>query len=190
MTPVYHYPGVGTLWLGGQNAANDTDMLQANRITTRFSAKETYACKRTEGIQDWQPFRIDDILSKGVGGYHDWIKVKQRVIDIEEALRRGENILVLCKQGARRSATVVGVYLMAKTGATGKEVYDYLRAVRAVVEDILLWNLEHGPGRLQLHVDWIEQKGRLPMVLPLSECLRAVGEDLRKKPRRRCHKKS
>ena len=114
MTPVYHYPGGGTLWLGGQNAANGTDMLHSNRITTRFSTKETYACKRTIGIQDWRPFRIDDILSKGAGGYHDWIKMKQRVIDIEEALRRGENILVFCREGARRPAIIVGIYLMAK----------------------------------------------------------------------------
>ena len=88
--------------------------------------------------------------------------MKEVVIDLESALRRGENILVFCRQGARRSATVVGTYLMAKTGASGKNVYNYLRALRAVVEDSVLWNLENGPGKLQLHVDWIEQMSFLP----------------------------
>ena len=88
--------------------------------------------------------------------------MKEVVIDLESALRRGENILVFCRQGARRSATVVGTYLMAKTGASGKNVYNYLRALRAVVKDDVLRGLEIGPGKLQLHVDWIEQMSFLP----------------------------
>ena len=175
MTPVYHYADGGTLWLGGETAANNLDMLYLNGMLELW---DIGACRRAKGIEDmflYPPSRIDDTrLSCALV---DWHKMKEVVIDLEAALRRGENILVFCRQGAPCSVTVVGTYLMAKTGASAKNVYNYLRALRAVVEDAVLWNLENGPGKLQLHVDWIEQKTFLPLVplIPRSRCWTVVS---------------
>ena len=163
MALVYHHAGGGNLWLGGQTAANNFDMLYLNGMLEHWDAKEHWACRRAKGIEDmylYPPSRIDDTrLSYALV---DWRKMKEVVIDLEAALRRGENILVFCRQGAPCSVTVVGTYLMAKTGASAENVYNHLRALTAV-EDAVLWNLENGPGKLQLHVDWIEQKTFLPI---------------------------
>ena len=65
MTPVYHYADGGTLWLGGQTAANNLDMLYLNCMLELWDidTKEHWACRRAKGIEDMflhPPSRIDD----------------------------------------------------------------------------------------------------------------------------------
>ena len=62
-----------------------------------------------------------------------------------------------------------------KTGAFAKNVYNYLRALRVAVEDSVLWSLENGARKLQLHVDWIEQKTFLVPLVSGSRCWTVVS---------------
>ena len=55
------------------------------------------------------------------------------------------NVFVFCRHGSRRSIGLVGSYLMCKAMCRGTQVYEYLEALRAMVEPstrVLLENVE------------------------------------------------
>ena len=119
MTVVYKVGG-HSLWLGGQPAANNPTYLLQNRIMDRWCLKETNVCRKDHRFHDLNPFRIDDVI--GWEGDRDWEFVRQPIEVLDQVLAgwgevrgypptasgQGSNVLVFCKQGARRSATRPG----------------------------------------------------------------------------------
>lgn len=53
---------------------------------------------------------------------------------IDQALSRGESVLVHCQAGVSRSTTLVAAYLMLKKGLNVEQALDKIRAVRPQVE--------------------------------------------------------
>ena len=54
-----------TLWLGGENAANDHNYLISNDVRARFSVRGCYSCSQANDIVDLAFFKIDNVI-----GYH------------------------------------------------------------------------------------------------------------------------
>ena len=51
-----------TLWLGGEQAANDHKYLEDNKVRARFSVRGYFAADKTENIVDLPFFKVDDIF--------------------------------------------------------------------------------------------------------------------------------
>ena len=178
MLPVAnHHGGITWLWLGGQNAANMVDYLGRNGITRRQSCKESWGCKKASGIGDLQPFRVDDILDKGRAPTRDdWMALQRVIIGLDNVLRNeGLTCLCFCKQGARRSAFMVGAFIMCKTDARAKAVYEYLVRLRAIVEDVVETDLIAFESGCPAFRGWIENKVALPAVALQSEVHKLVA---------------
>lgn len=82
------------------------------------------------------PFRVDDYCSWRESWYPEcFVQVVQK---IERHLQHpGNHLLVFCKQGARRSACLVGAYLIAKTRSEGPTVFRYLQRLRALLDPVV-----------------------------------------------------
>ena len=127
---------VGMLWLGGQNACNDVNFLKKNSITVRFCCKEGWDCHLNNHFLH-EKFVVDryfgnDYRNKPASNNID--ELKNAVMQIDEFLARGHNVLVYCRQGARRAASVVMTFLMAKCWMSSVEITHYLIKLRGIVE--------------------------------------------------------
>lgn len=60
--------------------------------------------------------------------------INRALDDLEEALNAGRNVLVHCKAGIGRTATIIGTYLI-RQGLTGPQALDRIAELRAAVPD-------------------------------------------------------
>src|SRR5690606_8788462 len=52
---------------------------------------------------------------------------------IENFINNGKNVLIFCKMGSQRSATIVSIYLMIKYKMNFNAVYNFLKAKQPMV---------------------------------------------------------
>ena len=131
---------VGVLWLGGDNAECNVDLLAQNNCWNLFSAKG-----EEKGTQNHDPrFNSDRVSHDECFGntrnrIEPWEEVlftnlKACCIKINNKLLAGESVLVFCHQGARRAATVAGVFMMAKCNLTANQAMEFLKRLRGMIE--------------------------------------------------------
>ena len=148
---------VGMLWLGGENAARDTDFLLKNNITVRFVCKEDWGC-RDDNRFEHRRIVVDRYFGNGWLGKPasgDISDLKNAVLEIDKMLAQGHNVLLYCRQGARRAASVAQSYLMSKCHLSARNCHQYLTSLRGIVEESLF----HDGERLEreaLIYDWFK----------------------------------
>ena len=142
----------GNLWVGADIAANNRTILTDNKIQGVFSMLGTKNQDATKlplvdesGIVKHIPFHMApltgrtwrpsyDNAGKRAPTKEDWLKLKQTLDDIDQSLSSERDTLVHCHSGCTRSMTLVGVYLVCKTGCTAEKAYSYLRRLRPIVD--------------------------------------------------------
>ena len=147
MTPVFAIQAdwVGKkiiLWLTCQEKVNDKSAMRSNNCFTRLCAKGSWGALKMAEIQDLQPFRVDDIIGWKGEGHWDWTGIAQSFKAIDAILERGDSHALFCKRGARRSAVMVGTYLMMKTRCDADTMYRHLESVRKCVEPKIVNDLK------------------------------------------------
>ena len=171
MTPVFAVVTatgeVSLLWMGSFKAANDDQYLKANDITVRISCTGKFSCRQgRQGVTDLPPCAPDIGFSSDPHtlSEENLEAMKEVMIEIDEALHgenpalggKGRNVLVFCRHGCRRSAAVVGLYLMCKTMNRGQAVYDFLIALRAPICSGTLPLLDQVERRTPQIRDWLQ----------------------------------
>ena len=150
-----------SLWLGSQIAANYLDYLEDRQITVRLSALGSWGTIRAEKLHDMKPFRVDDYCRWESLAYpKEFCGV---VKDLDARLQK-ENVLVFCRQGARRSSVLAGAYILAKTGEPYDKVFDYLRSLRALLDPVVkkdLWYL----SQCSVFMNCLRVRCTLPLVI-------------------------
>ena len=122
----------GKLWLGGEAASSDVKLLKDNRITVVLPA----ASKPTIGYT--MELTVLKCLD-GTGVVHGDVPLERvmPIIDrVIEALGAGQGVLISCRNGARRSATLAALVILRMTGATVTihHISAFLNEVRNIVD--------------------------------------------------------
>jgi protein-tyrosine phosphatase len=72
-------------------------------------------------------------LANGIASLNDTADL------IDDALERGERVLVHCEEGSERAPLVVAWYLKTRRGMTLDAAYELLKSKREIVEDRRRW---------------------------------------------------
>jgi hypothetical protein len=131
---------VGMLWLGGQEAANDVEYLVQNNISVRYVCKERYDCRDDDRFQHGR-FVVDRYFGNSyrkIPGRGDITGLKAAIEEIDYMLAQGHSVLLYCRQGARRAASMAMTYLMSKCRLSASTCHRYLTDMRGIVESGLI----------------------------------------------------
>ncbi|PAA82275.1 hypothetical protein BOX15_Mlig010338g2, partial [Macrostomum lignano] len=119
------------LWLGGRNAAKNAQVLRSRRVSRVLTVDDL-------NLPDRLLEQFDD-------GAHRFVRLedhaRENLLDrlqeclqfIGEALEGGHNVLVHCRVGVSRSASVVIAYLMQSQQLAFQSAYDLVKAGRPVI---------------------------------------------------------
>ncbi|CAJ1459013.1 unnamed protein product [Effrenium voratum] len=123
-------PEMGQLWLGGELAVKDTNLLLHNRIQAVWPA-----CKAVEP-HDTVAVRILPFLDGTAVANKDvrFSEVVDQVDRVISLLKNGMRVAVVCRNGAHRSATLVCLILMRLSGASAQEVSNHVSQPRNIVD--------------------------------------------------------
>ena len=119
------------LWLGSKDAYNEPDQDTFKAIVTALTEQELHAYKIREKVGDrpWLYIPIDDTPEADLAQH--FLEV---IHFIQAAREQGQNVLVHCAAGVRRSATLVCAYLMWEHRWTRKQALEYVIARRKIVD--------------------------------------------------------
>jgi hypothetical protein len=174
MTPTYAVKrrdgGMSFLWLGGENAANDVENLIKCGVSARCCFKGEWGAPQSDDINDFQHVKIDDVLKGKMG----WCAMEELMSEINDYLENEGSALLFCRQGARRAAVGLGVFLMYKTKCSSEIAYAFLKKCRCIVEPCVQYDLhtfEKTNYFLMGHTRFRTQHEVRPMpsVVPLRE---------------------
>jgi len=117
------------LWLGNRYAAADDEWLRRNNIGTVFNCTKELPFSSVVHRQYRLP--IDDNLEKvEIDNLYHWSS--EVVLKVLREYNSGANILIHCHAGMQRSAAVMAMTIMAKTGKPFDEVMAYIRSKRPI----------------------------------------------------------
>ena len=127
-TIIPYEKGLGGLYLGSLEGANDEQQMKNLNIQGVVSIIEQFPFKFLEYITNHQHFEIGDNELARVGDcFTD-------AFDFIDQLReKGLNVLIHCHAGVSRSGTITLAYLMRKNGWTVKEAVDYAKKKRGCI---------------------------------------------------------
>lgn len=120
----------GKLWLGGEHASGDVHMLQSHCITIVLPASRKPAPAESLNIKVLD-YVDGTALAAGDVRLEDFLAVADKVIDY---LQKGHGILVCCKNGAHRSATLTVLLVMRLTGWDAMRAFNYVSQLRNIVD--------------------------------------------------------
>ena len=125
-------PGCGgKLWLGGEAAASNLQLLRKNKISYLAPAASKPCAAQSMEIK-----QLAVVDGTGIAN-HDipFDKVMGVVDQIVEALVAGHGVLVYCRNGAHRSATLCSVVLLRMLRvATADDIHEFLNSARNIVD--------------------------------------------------------
>ena len=119
----------GRLWLGGEQASHDPQLLQDNGITTVLHAARKSGPPETLSLSVYK-HTDGTALANGDASLDEFLLVSDQVL---ERLASGEGVLVCCKDGARKSATLATILDMRYMGWDAKQAENYVSTLRNVV---------------------------------------------------------
>lgn len=119
-------PGI---WLGNRVAATDDKWLQQNNITVVFNATKDVPFSTV--IKKQYRIPVDDNLKpEEIRNMTQWSQ--EAVYKVLEEYNKGNKILVHCAAGMQRSATIVGMFLIATRGMTWQQAITYIQHIRPI----------------------------------------------------------
>jgi len=117
------------LWLGNGKAALDQKWLKEKNITVVFNATKDIAFSPT--IKKQYRIPVDDNLQpEEIRNMTHWSH--EAVYKILKERNEGHTILVHCAAGMQRSATLVGMVLIAKHGMSWSQAITYTQGIRPI----------------------------------------------------------
>lgn len=113
------------LWIGGADSAHSVDFINENNITVIINITPDIDNIHTDIKYHQFPVHDDDTCAL------DLFPVFEKVAKmIHKYLLDGENILVHCKRGHHRSASVIGAYLLQYQNFTFTQLVNHINSVR------------------------------------------------------------
>ena len=126
------------LFLGGDQASHDHELLERNGISSRFCLKGEFSCKKDRRFKDQTLVNITHLIGHSdwePPEFMNWAWIKPDLLEFMfGCLKDGHNKLGFCHQGARRAAAFMMLVIMVLTRCTGDEAYDYIKGLRDIVE--------------------------------------------------------
>ena len=125
-------PGCGgKLWLGGEAAASNLQLLRKNKITYLAPAASKPCSAQSMEIK-----QLAVVDGTGVANNDIPFEKLMNVVDqVVEALVAGHSVLVYCRNGAHRSATLCSVVLLRMLGdTTPDQIHVFLNSARNIVD--------------------------------------------------------
>ena len=120
---------VPRLYLGDKEASMDPAFLKEKGITTVFNCTKDLPFSPLIKRQYRVPVD-DDLQPVELKNMENWSP--EIVAKVLREYNQGQTILVHCFAGKQRSAAVMAMTLIAKTGKTFEEVHRYIQSVRPV----------------------------------------------------------
>ena len=116
--------------LGSFDTVKDWALLERNDIGIVLNTAESVKYKQKKGIEYLEVMDMNDTCENNLVG--DLVECMKEFD--EECLHFRRNGLIHCAKGANRSGAFACAYIVAKTGVTARDAYDYLRSLRTIVE--------------------------------------------------------
>ncbi|CAE7358961.1 DSPTP1 [Symbiodinium sp. CCMP2592] len=122
--------GTGCLWLGGEAASSDINLLQKNGISVILPAAKKPAIAESVTLKVYPPLDGTGV-SQGDIQMSYVLEVLDQVID---DLLNGLSVLIHCMNGAHRSSTLLAAMLMRMCDKGAHETMNYVTACRNIVD--------------------------------------------------------
>lgn len=125
-------PGCGgKLWLGGEAAASNLQLLRKNKITYLAPAASKPCSAQSMDIKQLTVVDGTGIANNDI----PFEKIMTVVDQIVEALVAGHSVLIYCRNGAHRSATLCSVVLLRMlSDARPNDIHVFLNSARNIVD--------------------------------------------------------
>jgi len=120
----------GSLWLGGEMASGDQSLLEANFITVILPAARKPAVVDSMNIKVL-PYIDGTGLVNGDYSLRAFLDVADQIV---KYLKAGHSVLICCKNGAHRSATLICAVIMRLTGWKAQEAEAYCNTLRNILD--------------------------------------------------------
>jgi predicted protein tyrosine phosphatase len=120
---------ISGIWLGNRNAALNDKWLKEKNITVVFNATKDLPFSTIIKTQYRIP--VDDNLQKEeIRNMTLWSH--ETIYKVLQEHNKGNVILIHCYAGMQRSAAIVAMYLITKTGMTWQQSIQYIRNIRPI----------------------------------------------------------
>ncbi|CAL1159390.1 unnamed protein product [Cladocopium goreaui] len=120
----------GSLWLGGEIASGDQSLLEASFITVILPAARKPAVVDSMNIKVL-PYIDGTGLVNGDYSLRAFLDVADQIV---KYLKAGHSVLICCKNGAHRSATLICAVIMRLTGWKAQEAEAYCNTLRNILD--------------------------------------------------------
>jgi len=123
-----YYPAkqiIPGLWIGSEGDSQDRSFFRQHNIGMIVNCSNTIPFKSTPGVEEYRVPIDDDPSNNGIILSHFPVVVRA----IDAVLSRGKSVLVHCRAGMQRSASVVAAYLMFKHHMSAR---DAKRAIKDI----------------------------------------------------------
>lgn len=123
-------PSGGEVWVGGIHAAGDVEFLRKNGITHVVSCASNVPVARAQSLKHMGTFDGTGVVKGDVR----WFHVIALLHALSQELTKGARILLACKNGAHRSATLTALLLCFLTGVWPAEVMAHIAKIREMCD--------------------------------------------------------
>jgi len=114
------------LWIGSEGDSQSRSFFRQHNIGLIVNCSKTIPFKSTTGIDEYRVPIDDDPRDNATLVNH--LPVVVRTIDA--VLSRGKSVLVHCRAGMQRSASVVAAYIMFKHKVTANDAMQAIKGVK------------------------------------------------------------
>ena len=119
-------PGI---WLGNKRASENERWMKEKNITVVFNATKDIPFSTC--IKKQYRIPVDDNLQpEEIRNMTLWSH--EAVYKLMMEHNKGQNVLVHCAAGMQRSATIVGMYLIATRGMSWQQAIPYIQSIRPI----------------------------------------------------------
>lgn len=119
---------IPNLWLGDLNSAFNDNFLENNNIHLIINTTKNHPHSNT---LDKRIKRIRVPISNSLASVQLAVSEAKRVKPIIDSyLKQGKGVLIHCKRGKHRSATILARYLIETTGMSGEQVKKFIKSKR------------------------------------------------------------
>ena len=121
---------INNLWLGNYKSSIDLDFLQKNHIDLIINLSKTLDFLDNDKIFKFRIPIHDNLSNESNIGMIKYFDEAYELID--SYLKNNKGVLVHCKAGAQRSATLIALYLMKKNNIKSFLAKEYIQNKRCV----------------------------------------------------------
>ena len=130
MLDLARFNSAGQLWLASVEATQNAALLEAHKISHVWPA--AYQKKQT---RDTRFYFLPCMDGTGIiKGSVAWEAVLENLVQAAQNLLKGYRYVICCRNGAHRSAMLLGLLLMMMTGMPAEHVEGYMVRLRSLVD--------------------------------------------------------